>query len=336
MKSILAADIGGTNSRFAYFTLDQKGMLTLKDTRWIETRKSTSFSHLLDLLNRSEFSLPIDQSDIAVLAVAGPIINGVYSNPPNIPWDIDLSSGIEDYNLKRCVLINDFAAQAYACRSPVIRSAQQIITGQIDSNATLAVIGAGTGLGMAALTPDGAGGYVAVPSEGGHCTFPFESQAEFEFMKFVMDELSAPHVETEFIVSGRGLSLVHQFLSGEKLSPAKVSAGMPHDSETFAWMARFYGRACRNYALQVLARGGVYITGGVAAKMPILVTHPAFEQQFSNSKTMAPVLKKIPVYLNTNEESGLWGAASFAKFQLRPHGGEENTGIDESSQGGQE
>jgi glucokinase len=322
--NILAADIGGTNSRFAHFTLDEKGTLALNETRWFETRKSTSLSHLLELLNRSEFSLPIDQSDIAVLAVAGPIINGVYSNPPNIPWDIDLSRGLKNFNRMRCFLINDFVAQAYACRSPIIRAARQILPGQIDSSAPLAVIGAGTGLGMAALTPDGAGGYVAVPSEGGHCEFPFESPAEFEFMQFVMDKFNAPYVETEFIVSGRGLSLVHHFLAGEKLTPAEVSAGLSHDSETLEWAARFYGRACRNYALQVLARGGVYIAGGVAAKTPLLVMHPAFERQFTNSKTMAAMLKKIPVYLNTNEESGLWGAALFAKLKLGSIRGEND------------
>lgn len=317
MENILAADIGGTNSRFAHFTLDEKGTLALDNTRWLETCNSNSLSHLLELLNQSEFSLPLDRSDIVVLAVAGPIINGLYSNPPNIPWDIDLSSGPKDFNLMRCFLINDFVAQAYACRSPIIQSAWQIIAGQIDSSAPLAVIGAGTGLGMAALASDGAGGYVAVPSEGGHCVFPFESRAEFELMQFVMDELSEPYVETEFIVSGRGLSLVHQYLTGEKLTPAEVGAGLSHDSETLEWAARFYGRACRNFALQVLARGGVYIAGGVAAKIPTLVTHPAFERQFTNSKTMAPMLKKIPVYLNTNEESGLWGAALFAAQKLK-------------------
>jgi glucokinase len=317
MKNILAADIGGTNSRFAHFTLDEKGNLALVNTRWLKTRHSNSLSHLLELLNQSEFSLPIDQSDIAVLAVAGPIINGVYSNPPNIPWDIDLAGGLKSLSLIRCFLINDFVAQAYACRSPIIESARQIIAGQIDASAPLAVIGAGTGLGMAALTPDGSGGYVAIPSEGGHCVFPFESPAEFEFMQFVMDKLNAPYVETEFVVSGRGLSLVHQFLAGEKLTPAEVSAGLSHDSETLAWTARFYGRACRNYALQVLARGGVYIAGGVAAKIPLLVMHPAFEQQFTNSETMSAMLQKIPVYLNTNEESGLWGAALFAAQNLK-------------------
>ena len=316
MKNIFAADIGGTNSRFARFTLDEKETLVLNGTRWLETRKTTSFSHLLDLLNQSGFSLTVDQSDMAVLAVAGPTINGVYSNPPNIPWEIDLSTELERFDPRRCFLINDFVAQAYACRSPVIRSARQVISGQIDPGAPLAVIGAGTGLGMAALVPDGHGGYVAVPSEGGHCVFPFETQAELEFMQFVMDELNAPYVETEFVVSGKGLSLVHQYLEGEKLTPAEVGASVAHDSKTIEWAARFYARACRNYALQVLAGGGVYIAGGVAAKVPFVVTHPEFERQFTRSKTMAGMLGNIPVYLNTNEESGLWGAAFLAAQKL--------------------
>jgi glucokinase len=268
MKNIFAADIGGTNSRFAHFTLDEKEALVLNGTRWLETDKSTSFSHLLGLLNQSEFSLAIDQSDMTVLAVAGPTIDGIYSDPPNIPWDIDLAAELADFNPMRCLLINDFVAQAYACRSPVIRSARPIISGRIDPGAPLAVVGAGTGLGMAALIPDGHGGYVAVPSEGGHCVFPFETQAELEFMQFVMEELHAPYVETEFVVSGKGLSLIHQYLAGEKLTPAEVGAAAARDSKTLEWAARFYGRACRNYALQVLARGGIYIAGGVARRAP--------------------------------------------------------------------
>jgi len=317
MKRILAADIGGTNSRFAYFTIEEKGTLSLVESRWIETRKSSSFSHLLTLLNKTEFSLPLNQCDMAVLAVAGPVIKGVYSNPPNIPWDIDVSNCMEDFQLKRCSLINDFAAQAYACRSPIIDSARQVVSGEIDSTATLAVIGAGTGLGMAALTPDNAGGYVVVPSEGGHSAFPFESQAEFDFMRFLIDELEAPYVEAEFVVSGRGLTLIHQFLTGNKLTAAEVGAGLSQDSKTLRWMARFYGRACRNYAIQVLARGGVYLAGGVAAKIPDIVIHPEFKRQFHRSLTMSPMLEKIPVYLNPNEESGLWGAAFAGMLNLK-------------------
>jgi glucokinase len=316
-RNILAADIGGTNSRFAHFTVDNSQALALIESQWIETGKSSSFSHLLQLLNESDFAMPLSQCDVAVLAVAGPVVEGVYSNPPNIQWDIDTANSGRDFGLSQCILINDFAAQAYACRSPIIQSARQVVDGTIDSTATLAVIGAGTGLGMAALTPDGAGGFVAMPSEGGHGTFPFESQTEIEFMQFVINELGTPYVEAEYVVSGRGLSIIHQFLTGDNLTPAEVGAGLSPGSETLAWMARFYGRVCRNFALQVLARGGVYIAGGVAAKLPELVAHPEFASQFCNSKTMQATLEQIPVFLNTNQESGLWGAAFRAVQALR-------------------
>jgi glucokinase len=316
MKNILAADIGGTNSRFAHFTIDDAGTLSLVESLWLETGNAASFSALLKMLNESEFSLPVNQSDMAVIGVAGPVVNEVYSNPPNILWDIDVSNCLKDFHLKRCMLLNDFAAQAYACRSPVIDAARQVVDGEIDSAATLAVIGAGTGLGMAALTPDGGGGFVVTPSEGGHAAFPFETGDEFEFMKFLIERVESPYVEAEHVVSGRGLSLIHQFISGDKLTAAEVGAGLTGESETLRWMARFYGRACRNYALQVLARGGVYIAGGVAAKVPAIVTHPEFERQFKRSKTMSDMLNRTPVYLNINEESGLWGAAFAGLLKL--------------------
>jgi glucokinase len=320
MKRILAADIGGTHSRFGYFKADEQGKLSLVETQWIDTAKASSFPHLLDLLQQTSFSLSPEKSDIAVLAVAGPVAKGVSSNPPNIDWSIDVSNSAGDFKLQRCRLINDFAAQAYACRSPVAESARPVLPGQIDPDATLAVIGAGTGLGMSALVPDGTGGYNAVPSEGGHSALPFESPSELDFMKFIINELDVPYVENEFVVSGRGLSLIHRFLSGENLTPAEIGSNIPQDSNTFQWMARFYGRACRNYALQVIARGGVYIAGGIAAKEPALITHPEFKLQFHKSKTMRTVLEAIPVLLITNEESGLWGAAYFAVQILKQQG----------------
>jgi glucokinase len=241
--------------------------------------------------------------------VAGPVEKGIYSKPPNIPWDIDLSGTAREFGLRKYVLINDFVAQAFACRSPIIDSALQIIPGKIDTTAPLVVIGAGTGLGQAVLIPQPTGGYIALASEGGHASFPFETETEFEFMKFLIDKTREPYVRTDTVVSGKGLSLVHQFLTGKKLQPAAVAAELSEDHDSLKWMARFYGRICRNLALQILALGGVYIAGGVAAKIPALVMHPEFKKEFRRSETMAHVLLKIPVLLNSNQESGLWGAA---------------------------
>ena len=317
MKKILTADIGGTNSRFAYFQLQPNGSLSLVETHWLKTRDARSFLQLLEQLGASEFALSPAQSDVAVFAIAGPIEDGVVSDPPNIAWHIDVSDALENYDLRRCLLINDFVAQAYACRSPIIKDARLILPGTIVPDAPLAVIGAGTGLGQAALISDENGNFLPVPSEGGHNNFAFESKEEYEYMQFLLDRLGSEYVETETVVSGKGLSLVHQFLTGEKLDPAGVTAVINRDSPTMRWMARFYGRVCRIYALQVFARGGVYIAGGVAAKVPGLVLHAKFKKEFYKSTTMDHVLKKMPVFLNSNEDSGLWGAAFIGQQILK-------------------
>jgi len=309
MKKILTADIGGTNSRFAYFQLQPDGSLSLAETHWLKTRDARSFLQLLEHLSATEFSLSRAQCDVAVFAIAGPVEDGVFSDPPNIAWQIDLSKASENFDLQRCLLINDFVAQAYACRSPIIKDARLVLPGTIVPDAPLAVIGAGTGLGQAALISDENGYFLPVPSEGGHSNFAFESKEECEYMQFLLDKLGSEYVETEMVVSGKGLSLIHQFLTGEKLDPAGVTAVINGDSPTMQWAARFYGRVCRIYALQVFARGGVYISGGVAAKVPGLVLHAEFKREFYKSATMGQVLKKIPVFLNSNEDSGLWGAA---------------------------
>ena len=307
--NILAADIGGTNSRFAFFKVAADGKIGLEESIWLKTQEAGSFANLLGQLEASDFALPLKAAQIAVFAVAGPVEKGLYSKPPHIPWDINLSAAAKEYGLKRCVLINDFVAQAFACRSPVIESAQQIIPGKIDPASPLVVIGAGTGLGQAALIPQRSGGYIALASEGGHASFPFENDAELEYMKFLLHVTGEAYVRSDMVVSGKGLSLVHQFLTGQKLQPVAVAAELNEDHRSLKWMARFYGRVCRNFALHILAFGGVYIAGGVAAKIPSLVAHQEFTREFRRSKTMAHVLEKIPVMLNSNQESGLWGSA---------------------------
>jgi glucokinase len=309
VRQILAADIGGTNGRFAHFQADRGGNLVLVDSQWLHTHQARSFAHLLAQLGETSFSLSPADSDAAVFAVAGPVEGGRFCKLTNISWDIDLTRDSQSVGLKQGLLINDFVAQAYACRSPIIQAARQILPGDVIEGATLAVIGAGTGLGHAALVADGRGGYAAVSSEGGHISFPFQHPQELDLMRFLLDVTGKAYITAETVVSGAGISLLHRFLTGETREPAEVSAAMIPDSQTLRWMARFYARVCRNYALQVLARGGLYIAGGLAANVPDLVTHPEFESEFRSTQTMEHILGKMPVSLNSNEESGLWGSA---------------------------
>jgi glucokinase len=313
-RTILAADIGATNSRFAHFHQIPQSELSMVEVQWLPTANSGSFAELIEQLNGLGFSRAQDEADIFVAAVAGPVEHGLICSPPFISWDIDISQIQEEFGFKRVALINDFVAQAYACRSPVGKT--EIISGEIVDDATIAVLGAGTALGKAVLIPDGAGGFLAVPSEGGHASFSFISEREYEFQEFLKNELGEDYIIANYVVSGKGLRYIHRFLTGEDLEAKDVAETFALDSETLEWVARFYGRVCRDFALETLSLGGMYIAGGVAAKSPQIITHEAFEKEFRTSSTMGHLLEKIPVFLIDNQDSGLWGAAFLGLQEL--------------------
>ncbi len=319
IRTILAADIGGTNSRFAHFQSDRNGTLALKGIKWLPTSEAKSFDHLLRQLSASDFTLPADEADIAVIAVAGPVEDCSYCAPPYIVWDIDLGRKTGGKLPRDAYLINDFVAQAYACRSKVGLSATPVLSGKPAADGVIGVLGAGTALGKATLVPVTGQRFLALPSEGGHAYFPFISPEEFAFQNFYREKSGESHITGNLVVSGRGLSYIHWFLTGDNIEPQEVSALFQEEkaSETLAWAAKLYGRVCRDYALTALTTGGLYIAGGVAARNPEILSHENFKSEFLDSPTMAHILSDIPVFLIDNQESGLWGAAFYGQQILQ-------------------
>lgn len=315
--ALLAADIGGTHSRFAHFLLGENGDLNLLRKTRIKSRDYPGLAGLLTGLKEEGFTLTPRKADFTVLAVKGPVIDGLYCHPPGLGWTIDLSHAERDFYMKNFLLINDFVAQAFATRSPASKNALSVLDGKGDSDSATLAIGAGTGLGKSALIPDGRGGYLAIPSEGGHALFPFVSPGENRYSRFLLEKVGNLGLESDVVVSGRGVALLHQFLYGEELTPEEASERLIPGSETLEWMARFYGRICRDSALEFLAKGGLFVAGGVAGRKPELVTCRTFAEEFRLSSSMADILKDIPVFLMTDTDSGLWGAAFAAALQLR-------------------
>ena len=313
---ILSADIGGTSSRFGHFKANHAGELDLVSHLWLKTAEADSFADLLEKLRDSDFPFDPGQADIVAIAVAGPITKGVSVHPPLIPWDVDITHAGRDFGFRRSILINDFVAQAFSCISPIGRSAETILAGSPEPQSTIAVIGAGTGLGKAILVPDDRGGYSVAPSEGAHACFPFIGDREFALQRFFITSRRTPYATYNHVVSGNGLTAIHEFLTGSRLEPAQVAKQFPHHPETLAWFARFFGRACRDFALETLARGGLYIAGGLAARNTDIVRHESFRKEFLDSDAMGAILTPLPVFLIKDQNSGLWGAAMRAAKAL--------------------
>ena len=323
---MLAADIGGTNSRFSMFSVENKQPVYKCGV--VISSKEEEFSHLL---NKLFTCWPVEWNELArvskvVFAAAGPVRDGriEMTNADFAVGEEQIQSFFPDAEV---CLMNDFEAQAWACLSPVIAEAERILPGGggdspvFDSPVPVAVVGAGTGLGAAWLMP-GEKPRV-LPSEAGHMSFPFDIRDEEEraFAAFLAGD--SPILPTAgHVLSGSGLAKLHEFFTGKAEDPAYFTAAMSFpSSDTCRLFARFYGRFCRMAALSLLPQA-VVIAGGVAEKTPSLVRHEEFAREFMRAAgAHGEFLRKVPVWLNRHPQSGLWGAAE-AGAMLAHEGGE--------------
>src|SRR5207248_7127819 len=185
-------------------------------------------------------------------------------------------------------------------------------------HAPIAILGAGTGLGEAALIHDGAKWNV-IPSEGGHADFAPQDEEQANLFAQLHGKLG--HVSWERVLSGMGLVNIHNFLAGvdraydEKI-PMEIAAlansGDATATRTFEIFVDIYGAEAGNMALRLLARGGVFLAGGVAAKNMRHFVDGRFKTAFLRKGRFQNILAAIPVNLITNPKVGLLGAAEMA------------------------
>ncbi len=319
MKNVIAVDIGGTNSRFAHFRIDDKGNLSYVNGLRLKTASASSLDDLIQKALKEGPVAPGTNWDAIVLAVPGAVEKNTYAKLANVRWAVDVTN-LRRTRGARILLINDFVAQAYACPLETCLKKEVVQRGQRREGANLAVIGAGTGLGHCALATTRQGAFLALPSEAGHAAFSFYGKTETAYRDYLLKRTGAQYPYGDIVVSGPGLTHLHAFLTGRDLTPADIVREITPDSETTILFARFYARACRNYTLTVLALGGLYIAGGVAMKNPFLVVNDHFRKEFIDSAHYGTMLGKIPVSLILSEDSGLWGAAHFAAIELEKMG----------------
>jgi len=346
MLRILAADIGGTHSRFALFHASDACALGMERELTLAGRDYPDFSAVLKALflpgqnGAPPFLDAGALPDVAVIAPAGPVQDNI-CRMPNLPWVIRVQDIRDILQTPSIHMINDFAAQGYACLIPKAVDAVRILPGASleilggipRTGAPVAVMGAGTGFGQALLldapvfdarTFDGELPPAAareryrqvrvLSSEGGHAEFAFVGQEECAFARFVAERVGTPQLIGDTIVSGSGLVHLLAFHTGLDLSGRDAAAEAPEHPQVMAWFARFYARLCRNYVLHTLALGGLYITAGMALRVPVL-SHPAFAEEFTNCAAQRHLLEHVPVWHVRNPQAGLWGAAFYGLLQ---------------------
>lgn len=323
---ILAADIGGTNARIATFAPDD-----LHEPLRLEVFASQDARDLDSILRRFLGSAPV-ALERATVAVAGLVREG-YARPTNLGWGIDGSSIARVLGLESVGLINDLEATAWGIG--LLRD-DELVTlneGIAEPGGNVAVIAAGTGLGEAGVVQTPAGP-VVVATESGHAGFAPATSEQTRLMEFLR---SGPdfHVSVEAVCSGPGLVNIYRWRLHElsqpppawlgadaerRDGPAAVTDAASAGSDTAASQAldhfvAIYGSEAGNLALRLLARGGVFLAGGIAMKLVDALERGAFMDAFRNKGLFRNVLGDVPVRVAVNDRVALTGAAYHATRQ---------------------
>ena len=325
---ILAGDIGGTNTRLAFFKIDN-GRFVSAYEHVFPSRQFRGLDEIVVKFVGDAHLVP----ESACFGIAGPVRHGRVE-ASNLPWIVDASQLAREVHLESVVLLNDLEAQAWGinCLTDSDTVALNKIKGVAVGNR--AVVAAGTGLGEAALLWDGRQ-YHVVASEGGHADFAPRNEIEIELYRYLAIRFG--HVSYERIVSGPGLVNVYMFLrdthrgqespwlreemlAGDPaaaVSRAALTGKSPLAEQALDLMISIYGAEAGNMALKVFALGGVFLAGGIAPKILPKLAGPLFMQAFLSKGRLQSLLESIPVYVITNEKTGLLGAACYAAEKVK-------------------
>ena len=305
---ILVGDIGGTNARLA---LTEAGSTEpLREWR-VATADFSDFESVLAAY------LAETQARVTAgcLAVAGPIRDGGRSaRLTNLPWTIDAAALERRFCIGHLTLANDFAAAAMGVTVAPAESIVYLQDGEPIADAPKLVIGAGTGLGMATLVRHEAAWRV-LPGEGGHVGFSPLDEDQDRVFQALRREYG--RVTAERIVSGPGLANIHRILTGATLDAGEITrrAMVEADESALDTLDIFltaYGAFAGDMAMAVLARGGVYLAGGIAAKLLAILSASPFLPAFNAKAEHAGLVRFMPVSVVTDSSLGLRGAACLA------------------------
>ena len=206
-------------------------------------------------------------------------------------------------------ILNDFEALATGLTSLGDDALIQVGTGKILPNKPKAVIGPGTGLGVAVLIPvDGA--WKAISGEGGHVTLAASDDQEARIIARIRERFG--HCSAERLLSGPGLSLLHSALHDCQISDAAEIAQLAENGnrqaeQSFEIFFRLLGTVSANLALTVGAFGGVYIGGGIIPRHAEKFAASGFRQRFCAKGRYGNYLDSIPTFLIIAEHPTLTG-----------------------------
>lgn len=317
----LACDLGGTKVLLSLYQGDR----LYKEARYA----SQNYAYLEDIL-RDFLSTVADNMVIkqAVFGIAGPVIQQRFAQVTNLPWQLSAEKLKSDFSLESCIFINDMEATALGILTLTTEEILTLYSPAEKITGAIAVMGLGTGVGQTLLISQDRH-YLPAASEGGHRGFAPQNQQQSNYWHYLWQRFhQAPSIET--VLCGKGIGLAYDFLLTQNQNYQEIVfdhtdrnaqitqaafAGKIVAVDTLHFYLEILASETGNIALQYNALGGVYLAGGVMAKILPLINNPSQRQNFINAAQHKPPmrswLEKMPLYAVKNADTALAGARYF-------------------------
>jgi glucokinase len=333
VNAILVGDIGGTNCNFGIFYMEKKEEKLLLSYHF-KSKEITDFTGVIQqtlFICKNKYNITINTACLAAAGIISPERD--YTKPTNLTFFIDTKDIIHRTAIKCVFLANDFEVIGHGLHRLNPQDIVQVKPGKDLKKTNQAIIGAGTGLGKCILLWESdRKHYSPVASEGGHADFPAQSELEYQLIQFIKKIYrKSCNVSWEDVLSGSGIQRIYQFFTarnhasqpnsflGKKgLHPDEIFNSRhldEHAFNTYELYAKFYARCAKNFALDALARGGIYIAGGIAAKNVELFRQPVFLDEFISCGKQEALLLDIPIFVIADYNVSLYGAVEYMKFE---------------------
>ena len=312
---ILAGDIGGTKTNLGLFDVQQGNLVRVADKRY----SSRDHKGLEEIV--SDFKSVIGTKVAAAsFGIAGPVVDNRVRTG-NLPWTIDGAAMAKLLGLDCVRFLNDLEATAYGISAMKPGDLETLYAGVPAPQASRVVIAAGTGLGEAILFWDGTR-HVPIATEGGHADLAPQTLQHAELWKYLKAQNEL--VSNELVLSGRGFRVLHEFLdpsvkhAGFDGPPADAAPEITRRAlsgeclvcagAVDLWV-EIYGSEAGNLAVRAVARGGIYVAGGIAVKILPKLKSGRFVAAAQHKEKMTEFLAQVPIHVVLDEECPLKGAA---------------------------
>jgi len=285
----------------------------------------------LIIMDGLAYGVPTDDEQCNAVCRANTPVLDELCQATNLPWRIDARALERQLSIQSVRLVNDFHALAIGIGELPPTDLVVLHDAPSDPGGPWVVLGAGTGLGEAIIV-HGPCGREVISSEGGHTDFAPRNELEMDLLRYLLRRHA--RVSYERVISGPGLAALYDFFRDRdpgaaspsvdaelaadlEQRPACISAHAlagddPLCQRALDLFVSLYGAEAGNLALKVVARGGVYVAGGIAPRILPRLLDGAFEQSFLTKGRLSALLQRTPVYVVTNPDAGLLGAAAIA------------------------